>query len=175
MGTMLIKNGSSFPPPRLFPATHLFEREEYIWLRICLNNSWICLNIPDYVWTCQNMHEYAKICLNGFCFRFSLFPHFFYNPLSTWTHDYLFECLQETRGYSLKIHGAVFLKRQNLIFPVAAGSTWFVFFRLNIFTIKIETYCHLLVARGGVEWGLDWWLWIWIYLSSVLFFLSQKL
>ena len=153
MGTMLIKNGSSFPPPRLFPATHLFEREEYIGLRIYLNNSWICLNIPDYVWTCQNMHEYAKICLNGFCFRFSPFLHLFYNPLSTWTHDYLFECLQETRGYSLKIHGAVFLKRQNLIFPVAAGSTWFVFFRLNIFTSKIETYCHLLVARGGVEWG----------------------
>ena len=132
--------------------------------------------MSGHVWICQNMPEYAEICLNGFCFRFSPFPHLFYNPLSTWTHDYLFECLQETRGYSLKVHGAVFLKRQNLIFPVAAGSTWFVFFfRLHIFTSKIETYCHLLVARSGVEWELDWWLWIWIYLSSVLFFLSQKL
>ena len=29
-GTTLIKNGSSFPPPRLFRATHLFWREEYL-------------------------------------------------------------------------------------------------------------------------------------------------
>ena len=28
-GTTLIKNGSSFPPPRLFRATRLFGREEY--------------------------------------------------------------------------------------------------------------------------------------------------
>ena len=28
-GTKLIKNGSSFPPPRLFRATRLFGREEY--------------------------------------------------------------------------------------------------------------------------------------------------
>ena len=29
-GTMLIKNGSSFPPPRLFRAPRLFGREEYV-------------------------------------------------------------------------------------------------------------------------------------------------
>ena len=159
-----------------YSLQHIYSRgkstygSEYAW--IIPEYAWIYLIMSGHVWICQNMHEYAEIYLNGFCFRFSPFPHLFYNPLSTWTHDYLFECLQETRGYSLKVHGAVFLKRQNLIFPVAAGSTWFVFFRLNIFTSKIKTYCHLLVARGGVEWGLDWWLWIWIYL---LLFLNQKL
>ena len=34
-GTTLIKNGSSFPPPRLFRATRLFRREEYV-LRLIL-------------------------------------------------------------------------------------------------------------------------------------------
>ena len=35
-----------------------------------------------------------------------------------------------------KEHEVVFLKRQNLIFPIAAGSISFAFF-LNIFTSKI--------------------------------------
>ena len=112
-------------------------------LRICLNNSWIYLNMPDYAWICLNMIEYAEICvntyiwLNDFCFTFPHFP-IFYKPLSTWTHDYSFECLQETRGYGLKEHGTAFLKRQNLIFSIAAGSIWFVFcFRLNIFASKV--------------------------------------
>ena len=158
-----------------YSLQHIYSRgkstygSEYAWI------------IPEYAWIYLIMSGHARICMNmpksawtDFVLDFPYFPIFFYNPLSTWTHDYLFECLQETRVYSLKIHGAVFLKRQNLIFPVAAGSTWFVFFRLHIFTSKIETYCYLL--RGvGLSGGLDWWLWIWIYPSSVLFFLSQKL
>ena len=36
----------------------------------------------------------------------------FYNPFSTWTRGYLLEHVQETRGYSLKEHEAVFLKRE---------------------------------------------------------------
>ena len=64
------------------------------------------------------MPEYARICLI--------------------TCGYLFECLQESRGYSLKEHEAVFLKRQNLIFSITAVSILFVFcFRLNILTNKI--------------------------------------
>ena len=51
---------------------------------------------------------------------------------------YLFERLKDTIGYSLKKHEAVFLKRQNSIFSIAARSMSFGFcFRLNIFTSKI--------------------------------------
>ena len=74
---------------------------------ICANNSWICLNMPDYVWICQNMSEYVGICVNmpksvwvTFVLPFPI-SKFFYNPVSTWTYGYLFEHLQETRGYSL--------------------------------------------------------------------------
>ena len=42
-------------------------------------------------------------------FTFPLWLHYI-------TRGYLFERLQETRGYSLKEHEAAFLKRQNLIF-----------------------------------------------------------
>ena len=31
----------------------------YTGFRICLNNSRICLNMPDYAWICLNMLEYA--------------------------------------------------------------------------------------------------------------------
>ena len=50
----------------------------------------------------------------------------------------VFERLQEVRGHSLKEHEAVFLKRQNLIFSIAAGSILFVFcLKLIVFTSKI--------------------------------------
>ena len=50
------------------------------------------------------------------------------NPLSTLAPDYLFERLQETKRYTLKEHETVFLKMQNLIFSIAAGSIWFFSF-----------------------------------------------
>ena len=40
---------------------------------------------------------------------------------------HLFERLQETRGYSLKEHEPVLLKRQNLIFSIVAFSMSYVF------------------------------------------------
>ena len=99
----------------------------------------ICLIVPGYVWICLNMRE--RICVNmpkspwmAFVLHFAIFPFvlqfFFY--LNTWR-------LQETRGYSLKEHEAVFLKRQNLyFFSIATGSISFVFhFKLNIFTSKV--------------------------------------
>ena len=53
-------------------------------------------------------------------FTFPLWLHYI-------TRGYLFERLQETRGYSLKEHETTFLKRQNLIFfSTAAGSISFV-------------------------------------------------
>ena len=70
--------------------------------------------------------------MNGYCFTFSLWLHYI-------TRGYLFECLQETEGYSLKEHEAVFLKKQNLIFYIAAGSISFVFcFSLNVYTSKFK-------------------------------------
>ena len=111
--------------------------------RICLNNSSICLNMPDYDWICLNMLEIAGICVNmpksawmAFVLHFSI-PHLFYNLFSSGISGYLFERLKETKGYKLKENEAVFLKRQNLTFYIAAGSISFVFcFRLSIFTRK---------------------------------------
>ena len=108
----------------------------YTGFRICLNNSWICLNMPYSVWICLNMPEYAGICVNmpGSTWM-TLALHF---PISPWTLGYLFKRLQETRGYSRREHEAVFLKKRNLIFSIAAGSISFVFcFRLNISSSKI--------------------------------------
>ena len=58
---------------------------------------------------------------------------FYISPVVTYyiTLGYLFESLQETRGYSLKENEAVFLKRQNLTFNIAAGSITHLFFVLN--------------------------------------------
>ena len=76
---------------------------------------------------------------------FVLLPHS--NPLPTWTHGYLFQCLYKTRSYSLKECEAVFLKRQNLIFPRAGENIWFVCFRLNIFTRFLITLFNELCTR----------------------------
>ena len=65
-----------------------------------------------------------------------LFPHC--NPLSTRTHGYLIQFLLETKSYSLKNYEDVFLKRQNLVFSIAAGSIWFFCFQLNIFQITFK-------------------------------------
>ena len=88
--------------------------------------------MPEYPWLCLGMSEYA-----GMTFVLH-FPICFTNPFSTWTRGYLFKCLYDTRGYSLKDYEDVFLKKQNLIFPIAAGNISSAFcFRLNIFTCKI--------------------------------------
>ena len=84
----------------------------------------VCM--PEYAGIFQNMLKSAWMA-------FVLFLHC--NPLSTWTHGYLFHCLFETWSYSLKIFEAVFLKRQNLIISIIAGRIWYAFcFRQNIFT-----------------------------------------
>ena len=36
----------------------------YTEFRICLNSSWVCQNVADYVWICLNIPEYAGICVN---------------------------------------------------------------------------------------------------------------
>ena len=57
------------------------------------------------------MLEYVRICLNlpeWLLFYNSSFPQLFYNTFSTWEGGYLFERLQETKGYSLKEYKAFF-------------------------------------------------------------------
>ena len=63
------------------------------------------------------MPGYVLICLNGVCFTFPLWLHYI-------TGGYLFERVQETRGYNLNEHDASFLKRQILIFSIAHGSIY---------------------------------------------------
>ena len=105
---------------------------EYAW--IISEHAWICLNIPKYAWMCLNVPEWLL-----------LFPHC--NPLSTWTGGYLFQYLSECKSYSLKDYQAVFVKRQNLLFSVIAGSIWFAFcFKLNIFTRFYITFFNWLRA-----------------------------
>ena len=80
---------------------------------ISLNNYWTCLKMPK----CENVCKSALVA-------FVLFSY--YNKLSIWMCDYLFQCLYETRSYSLRCYEVAFLKRQNLIFSVVAGSIWFI-------------------------------------------------
>ena len=115
------------------PGFWIFRSSEYARVRQGSEYTWI---IPEYTWICLNLPDFT-------------FPHLFCNPFSTWTRRYLFERLQETRGYNLREHEAVSLKRQNLIFLIAAGSISFVFyFRLDIFASKIE------ICLGWGVWGL---------------------
>ena len=126
--------------------------------RICLNTCWICRQCLikfEYVWTFLNVPIYAWICLNlpeQFCI--SPFPCLFYNPFSTLTPGYLFERLQETIGYSLKEHEVIFLKRQKLIFAIAAGIISIIScFRLNIlqvrFKLAVTFWCQGIGGQVG--------------------------
>ena len=132
----------------------------YAGFRICLNNSWIWLNMPDYSWKYLNILEYDGKCMNvpksvwmAFLLHFAHFTICFAIPFSTWTRGYLFEPIQETRDDSLKEDKAVFLKRKNLIFSIATGSISFDFcFRLNIFSSKFWICCYLSGPRSGRFW-----------------------
>ena len=83
-------------------------------------------------------------------FPISLFvlQSFFY-----FLRGYLFERLQEITGYSLKKHEPVFLKRQNLIFPIAAGSISFAFFLGQIF-LQVRFKFPITFRGRGVQRGM---------------------
>ena len=105
----------------------------YTGLRICLINSWISLNMSNYVWTYLNMLEYAWICLNlpeWLLFNISPFLHLLCNPFSTWTHGYLFEDLEVINWRNTRL----FSWRDKIwFFFEAPGDILFVFCsRLNI-------------------------------------------
>ena len=112
--------------------------------------------MPDYAWMCLNMPEYAGIYVNI--------------PKSTWMSFVLhapivIPCLLGylfRRIFNLKEHEAVFLKRQNLMFSIVAGSNWFVFcFRLKIFLSRILKSFLPSRVQGTGTLGRE--LWILIY------------
>ena len=84
------------------------------------------------------MLEYVGICVNM--------------PKSAWIAFVLHStcgCLFQWSFYSEE-HKAVFLKKQNLIFSVVAGSIWFAFYsRLNIFVRKVSKLALPLGEQGG--------------------------
>ena len=153
--------------------------------RICRINSWICLNMSYYVWICLEMPEYAGTCVNmpksawmTFVLHSPIYP-FVFQSLFYLSTCYLFERLQETRGYSLKEHEAVFWKKQHLIFCIAAGSISFIFcIKLNNLYKKDLNFQLLFTAEenkenreegGGGRGGG----WILICPSSVVLFLVK--
>ena len=104
---------------------------------ICLNNSCICLKISDCAWIYMILHKSV---------RSAFLLHNFIVIL----------CLLElvvtyfNKIYSLKEHKAIFLKKQNLIFSLVAGSICFVFcFKVTIFTSKISNLLILFSDEGA--------------------------
>ena len=95
--TMLIKNGSSFPPPRLFRETRLFGREEYsykarwkVWKHT--------LHLAQ-VFSC----EFCKIFKNTFFHRMhplaaSFFPENIKKPLVFWFYRDVLGGTEKTTG-----------------------------------------------------------------------------
>ena len=173
-----------FECTRILNIPEFWICQGYTGFRICRINSCICLNMPDYVWISLEMPEYAGTCVNmpksawmTFVLHSPIYP-FCFSTLFYLNTCYLFERLQETTGYSLKEHEAVFWKRQHLIFCIAAGSITFIFcIRLNnlykqdlnfqlLFTAEENKENREKGGRGGGGWIL-------ICLSSVVLFLVK--
>ena len=127
-----------------FWMCHSFEYSRVLNMPLVLNMQrfWIChsselglhriQNKPGYPWIFLDIPEYAGICVN-------ILEH-----VVTY---FICKSTQKIRGYSLKEHEAVFLKRK--IFSIAVGGISFVFcFSLNIFTSKIKICCYQWVGRG---------------------------
>ena len=55
---------SGFEYLRILNIPEFWICQGYTGFRICLNKSWICLNMSDYVWICQSMPVYSGICVN---------------------------------------------------------------------------------------------------------------
>ena len=104
---------------------------------ICLNNSWIYLNMPKYAGICR--------CLNELQWLF--FCMFHCNPLPIWMCGYIFQQI-------LKEHEAAFLKSQNVFF-VSNLIFFFFFFRLNVFTrFRISFYLLGLRSPGAMNFDI---------------------
>ena len=85
----------------------------------------ICLIVSWYVWIFLNMPQYPWIRLN------------LLYVFSNWTHGYLFERLQETRGYSLEVI-VCFLEETKFDFFYSSISFVFFCFRLNILQVRFK-------------------------------------
>ena len=103
------------------------------------------LKMPEYPWTCQK-------CMN---MPMSTRRAFFYMSPIFFLHVFIFFTCYFNKVYIVRKNEAVFLKTQNSIFSIVAGSAWFVFcFRLNICT-RFQICCYLLEPRGLGTVNLD--------------------
>ena len=116
------------------------------------------------------MFEYAGICVNM--------------PKSTWMAFISYFlivilCLVERMVTYLKVYTKLevigyFLKKQNLIFSIVAGSIWFaIYIRLNNFTSKISKF--LLPLRADEADGRGPWIFIYLVDFSILISISANL
>ena len=87
----------------------------------CLNNSWICLILP----------EYASICLNGFCFTFTYCDHLYKGgTIDCYLEEQIFDCFYSNWKYLILFFcfrlNIFTSKISNLLLPLGArdGESW---------------------------------------------------
>ena len=92
---------SGFEYVRILNLSELWICQGYSGCRICLNNSWLYLNMPDYLGKCLNIPEYAGICVNvPKSFWIAFVSHF---PCGYITlHAVIYLEVYRRLGYSLK-------------------------------------------------------------------------
>ena len=91
------------------PAFWIYPGSEFARITQGSGYAWLCLDMSEYGTICGIMHKSTWTAS-----AFHLHFHFI-STLSTWMCGFLFQCLLDTRSYSLKEHYAVFFKIQNLI------------------------------------------------------------
>ena len=73
--SLVLNVSQSFGYTRVLNTPDFWICQGYTGIRICLNNSWICLIMFGYVWICLNMLEYMWISLNlPFVLHFYISP-----------------------------------------------------------------------------------------------------
>ena len=80
--TRVLNTTSSFECVIILNISAFWIRQGYRGFRICLNNSWLCLDMPEYAWI-------GLICLNGLCLTFSNFSS--HSPICFTTVPFLLE------------------------------------------------------------------------------------
>ena len=125
---------SGFEYARILNIPEFWICQGYTEFRICLNDSWICLNMPEYTWICLNLPKWLLFNispLHSFC---------------TWKHGSLFERLQETRGCFLKetkfnfFYGSwkysVYFSLLSSEKGVGGRESWYILLMLCFFLVK---------------------------------------
>ena len=92
--------------------------------------------LPNYAWICRNMCEYAHICLNGFCFTFTIVIHCLLERVLTYFNIYT----------KLEVIVWENMRWDKVWFSISSWKLWFNFWlKRNIFTRKLS---NLLFTLG---------------------------